>query len=301
MHIQTLENLSALEIKTGSNALREKINRELTEFEHYTVKINESIISLPNYLHKALSDIKNKHISFYRAAIEEQREKHRQKKKLEDDNLNLINSLLKRTKPDQSLDNYNVYNAILLLENYWHRLKETNDSVELKHIRDLEESIAAKATDEKVKTIVQEFIQNVEKSVVLNYASVNRQAFLQTTSERFVEVADKAITAITEKSKSRQRELRIQLLLFITCSLVLTILFWYLSRKYLHTFLDSQKDAIDSIQAGLYDYPIENVPDDELGDMMLFIKRLSLDFGNTLSSLVDSEKKYRQLIGQPLN
>ncbi len=295
--IKNLENLSIIEVPRSHETFRKKIRIELAKIEELSSQISDTLITLPPYLHRALGDIKTRHINFYRTALEEQYDKQVKTKELQKENLNIVNNMLQKNHSSQVTSQIEQVNRLLLLfENYLYRIMNEKNPNLLAELKKVEKELVDLTDSNGNRKAIHRMIQNCEAIIINHYAILNRQSFFQSTSARFHEVAEKIINAYSIASNEKQRSLRIQIFLVMCAALILTFLLWFLANRYLQRFLQNQTEAISSIQAGQYEYKLHHSPNDELGDLMRFLQKLSSSFGLNLKNLIDSEKKYRLLI-----
>ena len=138
--------------------------------------------------------------------------------------------------------------------------------------------------------------QGAEAAYVNYLAILDREGFLRDTGARFHQVAEATIREISRASQARQSRLRGTILGLVLLAVFLTFGLWHRVTRYLGRFLSDIRYAIASIQAGRYDYGLERVPEDEFGDLALFLRDLSGDLRETLTRLIASEEKYKRLV-----
>ncbi|OIP50979.1 MAG: hypothetical protein AUK28_00975 [Desulfobacterales bacterium CG2_30_60_27] len=135
------------------------------------------------------------------------------------------------------------------------------------------------------------------EAVYLNFLGiVDREKFLQATATHFSRFAADTIRVVAE-SRLRKQALLLRVVAGFACAAVLlTFFLWFITASYFKKFLRHQQQAITAIKASRYDYEAPMVPDDEIGDLTLFMKDMAASLQQSLQQQRDSATRYQQLI-----
>jgi len=172
-------------------------------------------------------------------------------------------------------DRLRLYPLLQNLQELCERSLDDHAPAAIPQFRAAADAIGRASPDPELTLQAQRLSLNAEKAYLNHLARRDREKFLGDTARRFSETAAEAVEAISTTSQHRQRQLTVAVAGAITWSAVLTLLLWALSRRYIGHALSHIKAAIGSIRAGVYDYPVPAVPDDEVGDLTLFLRELS--------------------------
>ncbi|MBI5015639.1 MAG: PAS domain S-box protein [Deltaproteobacteria bacterium] len=189
-----------------------------------------------------------------------------------------------------------VYPPVQLLENLTEQCLADYDPALLPRIRAAAAEIRRLSPDRELTRHADRLILNAEEAFLNHLAIVDKERFLADAADRFSEIATQAIEAISRASEHRQRQLTLAVAIAVASSALLTLLFWAAARRYIRRALAQIHGSIQSIRSGVYDYPVPAVPDDEVGDLTLFLRELAGSLEQSLRRARESEEKFRSLV-----
>lgn len=175
---------------------------------------------------------------------------------------------------------------------------QTGQLATLARIRKLEQELPAIINDPQLQEMESQFVVTLEQHYLASLAIRDRSDFLGKTSQRFLEIVSTSVEQLHLDSGRKQKVLRQRIIALVLLSMLLAIVFWWAMTKRLQAFLGNMEHAIDEIKAGHYDYPLPTLSEDELGDLTLFLKELSLSLEREICERQRSETEREQLQGQ---
>ncbi|OGQ94299.1 MAG: hypothetical protein A2521_14110 [Deltaproteobacteria bacterium RIFOXYD12_FULL_57_12] len=279
----------------SSDDFQARLENELAAAATLSEKINAGNALLPGPLAAALQDI-SKHMGYYRQAMLELHEKHLIDQRLHAENAELSKGfpgMISKAPTAQQLEFATLFTST---HSRWQEFLTSGDGQQINEMKKLLAATHPPAGSPDLLQPVDRFIKNAEAMYFNSLAVNDRQNFLAATSYRFQEVAQAAITTISETNRRRHLQLQQEIVGLLVIAVVLNLLLWFVSARYLARFLDKQRLAMQSIKAGDYGYELTAPTNDELGDQILFMREMSFSLEQSRRQLTDSEKKYRQLV-----
>ena len=167
-----------------------------------------------------------------------------------------------------------LFGRLLILRGYTYRNRDLSRIPEMK---ELAERIARIAESQELTRYVNEYISDAETNYLNFLGMEDRDDFLEGTSARLFEVSDATVATLTNGLNRIRQELIWKIYGLIAVSVALTFLLWRMANRYFKRFLSEQERAMHAIQAGDYDYPSQRTSNDELGDLGVFLKAVSID------------------------
>ncbi len=143
---------------------------------------------------------------------------------------------------------------------------------------------------------MRELLARSEANFITHLAILDQRNFLKDTAENCFQFTEKAISNFTAQTGAAQQRMVLLAGFFVSASVVLTVLLWWVSNRYMGRFLDGQHRAIEAIEAGRFDYQPEVGSNDELGDLARFTARMARQLGHSIQQVTGSEEKYRALV-----
>jgi len=173
------------------------------------------------------------------------------------------------------------------------KIYHDRDISKLPELKKIKREMARIMNRPEILTIVDQFLANLEANY-LNYLGIrDKEDFLHKTSERFFQVSLDTILPI-EKRNQRTKHIFILAIIGITLlAILLNLLCWLYSSRYLRRFLSSHKRAIQVIEKSDYDFDLTRLPNDEIGDLTRTLKQVVSDRQQAEESLRKSEDRYR--------
>ncbi len=166
----------------------------------------------------------------------------------------------------------------------------------LPKLKEIIGQINSKTTNPAIRSLAQEFGDNIEENYI-NYLEIkNRELFLKNTADRFFQVATNTINAVSQESKKAQKEFVWTILGFTLAVIIVNLISWRLSSLYIRGFLNNQQHAMAALEKGEYQFTLPAVPNDEVGDLTRAMQTLAGHLQKSLEQLQSSEKKYRDLV-----
>ncbi len=287
IHIIPLNNRDAVQ-----KNLYQQINR--AEFIAGEIQTNHS--DLPEHLLKSLKDIKKNHIHFFRNALEELYDKYIYRQKLSLEN-NRILILIDKYNA-KVITNHEAPPPLLSTElaNFWYKIIVDKNTGQIKNFKKNISTRLSLSNDHYFKNLLKRYSRNLDKAVFNQFAIEDKLTFLQSTNARFIEVCQETISFIDLENQEKQLHFKFHIITAVIIAFLLTLFIWIIAAKYLHLFLYNQQNAMNSIQSGDYDYDLVDISNDELGDLMNFLKKVSQELKNTLHKQKKSEKDHKQII-----
>ena len=140
----------------------------------------------------------------------------------------------------------------------------------------------------EVIQIMEQTIHNAEESYI-NYLSIKeRENFLQKTTDHFSQISRDTISTIQQSGRNERARLFWTFMSLLLLSILIGAFSWLRITRYLQRFLNSQSQAIKAISQGNYDYPLPNLPKDELGELSQFLKKMAISVKESKAFLSDT-------------
>lgn len=249
---------------------------------------------LPEGLRAGLESVPT-YLRYYRAAYEELFSRYDEDRRQEAE----IRARLERLHEDlesRSDQGLGALGVLLRAQNLSVRVTHDRDLSALGNLRRLLGGLDDQGLPPDFLAGLRSLVQNAEAAYVNYLGILDREGFLRDTGGRFTQVAEATIRAISRESQAHQARLRGTILGLVLFAVLLTFGLWHRVTRYLGRFLSDIRHAIGSIRAGRYDYGLERVPEDEFGDLAVFLRDLSGNLRETLTRLIASEEKYKRLV-----
>lgn len=243
-----------------------------------------------------LATISN-YLDNYRKASEELLEKNLNDHGLPEKNAALLDSLrpqIQSLRPEEQLQLYMSFQRLSFLQIH---IYHSRDYAGIGELKEIEAAISTLAVNDTIRQTIGQFVRNLEGNYFNYLGLLDRKKFLEDTANLFFSYADDTAEELTRSVQARHRQL-VWLITVITFSAILfTLVLWRLTSRYFHRFLQNQQRAITAIKAAEFDYRLpETLPDDELGDLTIFMKNLAGELNNYIQTITESEKEYRKLL-----
>jgi PAS domain S-box-containing protein len=293
-----VEKLGSFNRGLGPNRWQESGSRFREEFAqalHLAERLGRLTRDLPQELRAGLESVPT-YLGYYRAAYEELFVRYAEDQRREAESRALVAKLqaeLDAAVGDEALRALGLLlRAQILTDKVYH----SRDVSAVGELRRLAESVGAQGLPSDFVASLRALVRDAEASY-LNYLGIlDREGFLRDTGARFTQVAEATIQAISRESQAHQARLRGTILGLVLLAVLLTFGLWHRVTRYLGHFLADIRHAIGSIRAGQYDYGLPRVPQDEFGDLAVFLRDLSGNLQETLTRLIASEEKYKRLV-----
>lgn len=137
---------------------------------------------------------------------------------------------------------------------------------------------------------------SVERNYLVSLAISNREAFLTETGKAFSASSGNVIHAINTDSLNRQRRYGRYTVILISLFFLSTLGALFVFIRYSRLVSRSLSRAITSIRNEHYEYSIPYLPRDEFGDLMVFMKEMSMTLGESLYKSRNSEPFLQEII-----
>jgi len=198
---------------------------------------------------------------------------------------------VKGLPPDEQLA---VYENFLRMQALFEEAYHQRDAVKMGEMKEVGRKIAAITDHAGIRKLFNDYETNAE-AIYLNFLGIiDREDFLTDTANHFFQFAMDTAVVITAQSRQRQMLLSWFIGGFSLFAISLTLLLWWQASLYFRRFLKSQKKAISAIEASDYDYDVPmDIPNDEIGDLTVFMKELAVDLKINLAKVRESEKQLR--------
>lgn len=168
-----------------------------------------------------------------------------------------------------------------------------HDITILPHLKEFQKEMAQSAIDPvDLLAVIQKAIGITEAKYINSLAIEDRRTYLAESAIHLTEFCDKLAASITESIEQYEINLKRIMSLLLASALVLTMVLFWMTRIYFKKFLRSQQTAIAAIKNGRYDYPVTDLPRDELGDLALFMKNMA----NSLQKNEEELRRYEKIV-----
>jgi PAS domain S-box-containing protein len=185
----------------------------------------------------------------------------------------------------------------LAIQDQAHYLRDPAALGKLRRIhQDLERSLGLGRPDQALLAPLQTLLAKSEANYLDYLEGLDRRSFLKDTAEHCFLFSRQAIADFTRMTRDIQEGMVLLIGGFVLFAILLTLVLWHVSARYVNRFLNGQRLAIEAIENGSYDYELPPPSRDELGDLSLFMKRMALRLQLTIRQLTRSEEKHRALI-----
>ncbi len=296
LSILDLESLHASITASSSQKGPGDFMSEFSKAKSLVSKLLAAPITGKALLPARLKTISN-YLDNYRKAFEELLGKNSSDSLLPGKNVELLNSLQPHAQNLPINDQLALSISFQRLMSLQTHIYHTRDYSGIRELKAIEKKISALAVNNTIKQTIGQFIRNIEANYFNYLGMLDRKKFLEDTAVLFFSYADDTAEELTRSVHKRHRQL-IWLITIITFSAILaTIILWRVTSRYFNRFLQNQKMAITAITAAEFDYRLpEALPDDELGELTIFMKNLAGELKNSIQKISESEKKYRKLL-----
>jgi len=166
----------------------------------------------------------------------------------------------------------------------------------LPRIKETVAHLQERSQDPVLNSQLELLVQLLEDYYQGNLQLVDRKQFVETSATNFLELTQQLLVRLEEHSMQRQQRISQFSLLVSFVGLLAAIFFWYRIRVYLRRFLFNQNQVMQAIQTGSNNLQLAPQSEDELGDLTVAMKDLSVELNKKKADLQDSEQKYRTLI-----
>jgi len=166
----------------------------------------------------------------------------------------------------------------------------------LPHLKQLQKDIEQLTVDPSNLAIVQEAIGITEASYLNSLAIEDRHTFLAGSAIHLTKFCDSVVMSMVKNNDRYVAFLKWIMTILVAAAAVLTMMLFWVSRRYFKKFLDNQQTAISAIENGNYDYPLPDLPRDELGDLATFMKGMADSLQKNEEEIRQSEEYVRLLL-----
>ena len=184
------------------------------------------------------------------------------------------------------LDHYTI------IEDSFH----SQDITLLPNLKKFQREIALLTSDQSVQTIVHEAVTITENNYLNSLAILDHQEFLADSAVHLTGFCDSVVASLTKNINQYQAQLTWIMAILVAASILITALLFLITRKYFKKFLRNQQTAITAIENGNYEYPLQDLPRDELGDLTLFMKGMADSLQKSDEEIRRSEENVRLLL-----
>jgi len=268
---------------------------QFKQAERLVTEINQFSDNFSPQIRQQLQMMRN-HLDHYRQAFIEMLqtyEKDQQFSKVEHDLIDVLHDDVRKHTATRQIEFQQMMSKLFALhENIYH----LRDISKLHELEEIYSKIAREFPQQPVLHKVRKYINTTKENYINYLALKEHEEFLAETAGIFFSFADETIKEISQNSDRSQNQLICFIIGLVGFAGILTITLWRFASKYIYNFLASQRQAISAIGGGDYDYQTGTVPDDEIGDLSLFLKQLARTLKDGLKKLQDSEAKYRNLV-----
>ncbi len=277
--LATLRVVEPSRVATDAQAAEDQETR-WRELEQALERVAGFAADLPPNLNEGLARFQSS-LAHYRAAFAETVDAYR------DDQRYVREQLFSRTPvPTASAsDSERVARIAAQLSRFY----ALRDLSELDRIR----SGLAQVQDTGLRHALRERLAKAEANY-LSYLGVReRQVFLDHALNWLSEIGGEVLAELDRRERQSDRWLAGTLAGLLVLYLALVLLIGRAALRYINRFLAAQTYAIAEIERGRYDFKPHPLPDDELGKLGRFIKRVALGLGENRARLEQSMNRLR--------
>ncbi|MBI4793307.1 MAG: response regulator [Deltaproteobacteria bacterium] len=240
-------------------------------------------------------DTVGSYLDYYRQAFVELFVKYEQDQHLNREQRRLVNGFVRDIKELAPAEQLALFENFQLMQTAFEESYYQHDLTRIAAMKGFRDMIAAITGNAKIIGIVEAYEANAE-AMYLNFLGIlDRENFLTDTADHFFRFATETAQVISAESRQRQMTLSWLIAAMSLLAVFLTVLFWWRSSLYFRRFLDNQKMAIRAIENAEYDYAVpDRVPNDEIGDLTLFMKELAVNLKMNIDKVRKSEQQLRQ-------
>ncbi|MEW6487025.1 MAG: response regulator [Thermodesulfobacteriota bacterium] len=279
----------------GSEESGSRFREEFAQALHLAERVGRLSRDLPEELRAGLESVPT-YLGYYRAAYEELFVRYAEDGRREAESRALVAKLHADLDARVDDDTLRALGLLLRAQILADKVYHGRDLAAIGELRRLAQGLDGQGLAPDFGAGLRSLVQGAE-AAHLNYLGIlDREGFLRDTGARFTQVAAATIQAISRESQAHQARLRGTILGLVLLAVILTFGLWHRVTRYLGRFLADIRYAIGSIRAGQYDYGLERVPEDEFGDLAVFLRDLSGNLRETLTRLIASEEKYKRLV-----
>jgi len=295
LRVQKLELVTDTGAAQNPEAARLMLQAEIEALRRNVDELLSLHASVPLHLQTQLAALDSQ-IEFYRQAAEELFAKRAVDHDLHMENHTLLEEAAQASAQLDEATQRQVYQLLALAEALWSRSFHDRDPQAVGSAQALARRSRELRRADTVHPLFGRFVDNVERSY-FNYLAIReREAFLRTSATRFPEVAAATIKAISRDNLETRKQLSQFIALSLAAALLLTLVLWAGSTRYLRRFLSRSHRAMESIRAGTDLPELRPLPDDELGDLTLFMAEVASSRKQVMAQLAASEERYRRLV-----
>jgi PAS domain S-box-containing protein len=235
------------------------------------------------------------YLEYYRQAFQELFVKYEQDQVLNRQQRKLSNDFFMAAKGLPANEQLAVYENFLRLQALFEEAYHQHDAARIGEMKEVRRRMPAISNRTEIIKLFDDYAINAE-AIYLNFLGIiDREDFLTDTAAHFFQFATDTAAVIAGQSQERQRLLSWLIGAVSLFAVSLTLLFWWRASRYFRLFLDSQKKAISAIEGADYDYDVPmEIPNDEIGDLTIFMKELAVNLKINLARVRESEKQLRQ-------
>jgi len=192
-------------------------------------------------------------------------------------------------------DNLQVSNIINRLEMLKHEFEESNNFGSIEAMKNKMQLLEEVSRGAEVSELARIFIANSEQTYNNRLEIIAEQEALAETTKRFLAITRNLHESMVDNRSKHKREVLGIVIFLGFCSILMTIIFWLLTSRRISRFMTNQKEAINSIKTGRYDYPVEKDSDDELTELYVSTKDLANDLKEEIAEKEDSQQEKKDL------
>ena len=295
LRVQKLEMVTGTGTAQNTETAPQALQDEIEALHHNVDELLNLHAGVPPHLQTQLAALDSQ-IDFYRQAAEDLFAKRAVDHDLHMENHAIIDQAAQASAQLDEATQRQAYQLMAQAEALWWRSFHERDPRAVKSAQALAQRARELRQADTLLPLFERFVAHVERSYFNYLAMREREAFLRTSSTRFHEVAAETIQAISRDNLKTRKQLSQFITLSLAAALLLTLVLWAGATRYLRRFLSRSHRAMESIRAGADLPELYPLPDDELGDLTIFMAEVALSRKQVMAQLAASEERYRRLV-----
>ncbi|MBI5557351.1 MAG: response regulator [Deltaproteobacteria bacterium] len=273
---------------------------EQTRFEKDFAKASQLLSRMKTFQANLGPEMRKKietvetNLGYYRQAFTELFAKYQRDQLLHQRQWELGDTFLREIKSSDPGQQLALHEYFQRMQALFEKAHQQRDPGLLAAMREIGNEMVSRTDNAAIGKIVGAHQENAEAMYVNFLGMVDREDFLSDTAGHFHEFATETAREISALSRKRQDTLAWVIVSLSLFSVLLTGGLWWGVSRYFRGFLHHQRKAILAIEAGIYDYEAPaTVPNDEIGDLTLFMKELAENLKESIEQVKSSEKEVR--------
>jgi len=154
--------------------------------------------------------------------------------------------------------------------------------------------------DEAFRSVSDSMKVTLEQSYINHLQLLEKEEFLRLTSENFLERTYAISSSIESEERKMDGVVITAASVLCFTILLLTLVYWYLIKKYIKRFLKSHAEIMEAIKKGDTSADIKPFSSDELGELTVSMMRIGAELKEKDEELRISEEKYRSYINSSM-